>query len=695
MAYADTITIITDRFLEIVSAPEGADTISVQGPPRAGEHLFEHVPVLKAYLAVQTPEAQASLEGVPINGRSMRVEVHPAGDLLALIFSEHFVLPYGIEPEILDRLDPLILTDHAGRILWWNASARELLQLTDDEVLGSNMERLFVERAQKEDLFAGVCSHLRYVPGTTIKLRGRHGPVGVLLSAAFLPEQGGLILHGLKDARSMMQERERLQDINTYLETVIEESPIGMILVDKDTRVIRFNRMQEENSRIAREKVIGRYAMEVFPRTYENTAVYDATLAMLEGRTSSVSILLDHYYPMYYDKDMTFRLQARTLGNDRGYAIFCAVEEDLYREKRTAEKTAEELRQSKEYLASLLDASPNMVISVDKDRRILSFNRTAQQLLGYPAEQVYNTPVDRFFPADEQESLHEAVLAPGLWYGTFHIMRRDKTLFPIELYSTKIKDTMTARNVATLLISKDMEETDRLRQNLIQSQKMGFLGELMGSLAHQLNNPLVGVVNITDMLLRAQKDSDTQTIEHLRMIKEAGETCREVVSRLLKFSRRSEKNLHVLIDIRDVLNSGLDLLAHHALFRDITFKRELFEVPLIHGDPVLLQQAFMNILWNSAQASQGEGPVCITCSFMGGLSREVEVTIADKGSGISRENLARIFEPFFTTKAGGKGTGLGLSLAFWIVKDHGGRIEVDSEVGQGTRVSIHLPATSY
>jgi signal transduction histidine kinase len=107
---------------------------------------------------------------------------------------------------------------------------------------------------------------------------------------------------------------------------------------------------------------------------------------------------------------------------------------------------------------------------------------------------------------------------------------------------------------------------------------------------------------------------------------------------------------------------------------------------------VLLQQAFMNLLYNSAQAVDGDGEIHVSCTGVYGMGRQVEITVSDNGKGIPREDIHRIFEPFFTTKSAEKGTGIGLSLVYWIVQDHKGRIEVESEEGKGTTFTVQLPA---
>lgn len=478
------------------------------------------------------------------------------------------------------------------------------------------------------------------------------------------------------------------------LEQVIDEAPIGIMFVDKQERITAFNKQQEINSRVSREKVLGQKLGDIFDKAYKKKPVMRAHHDFLHGQLRHTWMRFDHYLPQFYDKEMTFRITGFPLAGGHGAAIFSDIEQDLYREMRKAEKHREELRKSRQYLSAILDASPNLVISVDAERRVLSYNRTAELALGYPAAQVMHTPVDRFFPGDEIQTLQEAIASPGQWYGTFHLIRWDKSTILIELTATKIKNSRSGREIATLLLAKDIEETNKLRQNLIQSQKMSFLGQIMGGLAHQLNNPLVGVVNIAEMLLATLAEEDPN-YAHIRMIKEAGETCRDIIARLLRFSRRTDKNMPVILDIRDVLAASLDLISRHDLFKGVTLKKHLLETPLIHGDAVLLQQAFMNMLFNAAQAIRSGGTITVTSTFRGAANWEVEVIIADTGVGIPACDIPKIFDPFFTTKETDKGTGLGLSLAYWIIKDHGGRITAESVVGQGTSLHIFLPVIRY
>ncbi|HVN72329.1 MAG TPA: ATP-binding protein [Desulfomonilia bacterium] len=463
-----------------------------------------------------------------------------------------------------------------------------------------------------------------------------------------------------------------------------------MILSKKDGTIEYINRQQEENSRMSRELIINQNSKIVFKKVFDYQWFAEFYDNLLKNKEHRHSLTIDHYYPQFYKKDMIIKFFGRNLKEHGKIALFVEIEDELYQEKRKAEKAGEELRMSQRYLSQLLDASPNMVISVDGKRRVVSFNKTAERLLGFEASEVYNSPVYRFFPKEELPKIDLAVSAQVLWYGTSHIYRSDMTTFPIELYSTKIKDDRTGKEVATLLLAVDLDERNRLRKNLIQSQKMNFLGELVSGLAHQLSNPLVGVVSFADILLH-KIDKDDEKYRHVKMIKDAGESCKEVISHLLRFSRRQEGNIHISIDIRKVLDTSIDLLSRHPKFKKVHVEKQYESVPLILGAPVLLEQAFINMLINSAQAMNGKGNIRVEC--ITNMDRQIMVSISDNGCGISEEDIPKVFDPFFSTKKGEDGTGIGLSLAYWILQDHGGRISVESTPGKGTTFTTFIPVT--
>jgi two-component system NtrC family sensor kinase len=188
-------------------------------------------------------------------------------------------------------------------------------------------------------------------------------------------------------------------------------------------------------------------------------------------------------------------------------------------------------------------------------------------------------------------------------------------------------------------------------------------------------------------------DAEDEKYSYVKMIREAGESCKEVISRLLRFSRRQE-GTRADIDIINVLDAGIEMLMKHTKLKGVQVQRSYKSVPIIQGDPVLLQQAFMNMLVNSAQALDGKGVIRVECGPDRTRGTQVIVAITDTGCGILENDIPRVFEPFFSTKDVDDGTGIGLSLAYWIIQDHGGRISVESEVGKGSTFTTYLPVTS-
>jgi len=519
---------------------------------------------------------------------------------------------------------------------------------------------------------------------------------GMTADVHVLPAGSLVVFHFLPHAREggpmgECSDIEELQGQNRLLMSVIEEAPIGIILLDRAGNILYLNKKQEENSRKQREEILNRHIREVYPKAYRHPEVDRMYESIYSGREQRFSMYVDHYYPQFYRKDMIIKFLGCRLDELDCAVLFIEIEDELYREKRKAEKTGQKLRQSKTFLAQVLDASPNMVISVDKRGRIVSFNRTAELLLGFSPPQVFNTPVERLFPSEELPKIRDALASNAPWFDTIHVYRFDKTTFLTELYAARIKDSETGKNTATLLLMVDIEERERLRKDLIQSKKMSFIGELVSALAHQLNNPLVGVMNLSDVLLHRVDPSD-RNYPLLQMIHEAGTACHGIISHLLSFSRKSERQTWVSLDIHEVLKAAIEFVRRHPLFKNVELDLSFQPAPVVRGDPVLLQQAFMNVLFNSAQAVEGRGRISVSCSGVYGMGNQAEVIITDTGQGIPDEDLPRIFEPFFTTKPEDKGTGIGLSLVYWIIQDHKGRIEVESEVGKWTTFRLILPA---
>lgn len=238
---------------------------------------------------------------------------------------------------------------------------------------------------------------------------------------------------------------------------------------------------------------------------------------------------------------------------------------------------------------------------------------------------------------------------------------------------------------------EDMVE-EKTKQ-VIQMEKLSAIGELMGEIAHQINNPLVGVVNFAQLALKGMSD-DHPVREDVEMIKKAGVECKEIIQRLLAFSRQSGFALNPT-DINPLIDDALILIERQFNLKKITIEKRYAEgLPLLMLDATLMKQVIFNIINNARQSMPEGGRLIITTSLTNSMQTDgwVEIGISDTGSGIKKENLSKIFSPFFTTKAGEDGIGLGLSVVQDIVNRHRGKIMAESEEGVGTTFFIRLPA---
>jgi two-component system NtrC family sensor kinase len=248
------------------------------------------------------------------------------------------------------------------------------------------------------------------------------------------------------------------------------------------------------------------------------------------------------------------------------------------------------------------------------------------------------------------------------------------------------------RLAGSIHVAKDISHEKLLQQQLIQSEKLSAIGELISGIAHELNNPLTGVMGYSQ-LLQLRKDLDDRAKENLLKINNLALRCQKIVQNLLSFARK-QKPERTLSDINEILEKTVELRSYELQVNNIEISRELDRnLPKTIADAHQLQQVFLNVVTNAEQAmleSHGKGHLTIRTSTNPQNTRIV-VEVVDDGPGIPESYLTRIFDPFFTTKEVGKGTGLGLSLSYGMIKEHGGNIYARSRLGDGSTFVIELP----
>jgi two-component system NtrC family sensor kinase len=237
-------------------------------------------------------------------------------------------------------------------------------------------------------------------------------------------------------------------------------------------------------------------------------------------------------------------------------------------------------------------------------------------------------------------------------------------------------------------VQERTQELQQVQDQLIHAGKMAALGELAAGVAHEINNPLTGVLTFSSLMLRKVDESHPWK-KDLDNIVQQTTRCRNIVRGLLDFARqrkpdKKEWDIHVLLE------NTINLVEKQAPFQNIKIVKQFkTDIPMLFVDGDQIQQVFMNIVLNAADAMGGNGgTLTIKTDFKDGMA---QISFIDTGCGMTKEHLSKVFAPFFTTKETGKGTGLGLAISYGIIQSHSGDIEVESEVGKGSTFRIRLP----
>jgi len=408
-----------------------------------------------------------------------------------------------------------------------------------------------------------------------------------------------------------------------------------------------------------------------------------------------------------------------------GYAVIVA------RDISQRLKDMEEKRSLRLLLANILDAMPSVLVGVDPQGRVVQWNRQAEVETGTDARTAMGCPLAEVMPRvahlmDDvwraMETEQPVTLARNQVRNGNRLRFENVTIFPLPPQAGGVPAGAVVR-------LDDVTEQVRLEQVMIQTEKMMSVGGLAAGMAHEINNPLGGILQGAQNILRRLSpelpanvqaaesvgcplDSvhaymqQRQIMRMLEGIRDSAVRAADIVANMLSFSRKSE-TAHSTHDINDIVDSTIRLastdydLKKSFDFRHITIVREYApDLPPITCSRTEIEQVLLNLLRNAAQAMVAcEGPRIVLRTGLyegegtpGVNGRHVLVEVEDNGPGMDEQTKMRVFEPFFTTKDPGVGTGLGLSVSYFIItENHKGHMEVDSEPGNGTRFTILLP----
>jgi len=245
-------------------------------------------------------------------------------------------------------------------------------------------------------------------------------------------------------------------------------------------------------------------------------------------------------------------------------------------------------------------------------------------------------------------------------------------------------------NIAHQELSAYVQKLEESQEQLIRAEKLTSLGQLAASIAHEINNPLAGVLVYTQLLAKKVTGdalNKEDALNYLSKMESEISRCSRIIRNLLDFARQTEPMLR-LVDVNQVIEQVLAMVGHQAQLQNVEVAKEVSpSLPKVMADFDQLQQIFTNLALNAIQAMPEGGRLTVRSSA---VDSEVRIDVQDTGCGISKENMGKLFTPFFTTKVKGKGVGLGLAVVHGIIERHKGRIKVQSEVGKGTTFSVYL-----
>ncbi|MBS1237579.1 MAG: sensor signal transduction histidine kinase [Deltaproteobacteria bacterium] len=360
-----------------------------------------------------------------------------------------------------------------------------------------------------------------------------------------------------------------------------------------------------------------------------------------------------------------------------------------------------EAQRANTFFEKLIQSIVDGIVVVDTKGNVLIFNEAMQQLTGYSAAEIMNKGhlgsfYDIEVAKENMKKMRSDQFGP---YGKLNptsmtIKTKKGEEIPVTLSASLI--TVDGKEVGSVGVFTDMREILKIRRELedaniqlIQSQKIASIGRMAAGVAHEINNPLSGILIYTELLKESLKERP-EVLKDLQEIIDQTLRCKTIASELLEFSRKSAGKIS-FFSLDDLISKCLALLINKASFQNIAVTTNIdVNMPNLTGDMSQLQQVFTNLFINAADAMEGKGKLHIRATFDQGRSLFV-IQVADTGPGIPQECRDKIFDIFFTTKPAGKGTGLGLSVSQNILKIHGGHIAFECPPEGGTVFTVELP----
>ncbi|MBM4123993.1 MAG: PAS domain S-box protein [Nitrospira sp.] len=616
-------------------------------------------------------------------------------------------------PEMIHQINK------AGQFVHVNQTELEKLGYSLDEMLRMRLWDI-VPKGQAP----GILAHLEQLVSQgrstveTVFLTSRGTPIDVEIHATSLFEAaGGGLVYSRAFVRDVTQRKlleQKVQRYTTQLEQEVAErtqqlsqsqqrykalfdlAADSVFMVAPTGRIVAVNRREEQVFGYAEGDVLGRPFLELVPPAYHRkTEELIGKIVGGERQVPTQEIEASHRSGQAVPVEMDL------IRIDDGTAVSVMVQlRDVTERKRMEQQLqhyseeleakvrarTREIEETKNYLENLLENANDVIYTLDTEQRFTYVNSKVS-VWGYSKEDLIGRPYLSLLSKRHRGRRLKSTLDIGAkQVYEVEVVNRTGDVRVAMVSVSPLQDA-EERVLGVLGIARDITDTKKLEQQIRNSEKLASIGRLGAGVAHEINNPLGGILNCLYNLRKGTLPPARQE-EYLVSMEDGLRRVQKIVRQLLDFSQQHEPELS-RTDIHEVIERVLVLTEHALTANQIRLEKQWQpDLPAVMADRHMMEQVLMNLILNAIQAIKGGG--CITIRTR--LDEEMcVVDVQDTGCGIPSHLLSRIFDPFFTTKGVGEGTGLGLSVSLGIVERHGGRILVDSEVGKGTTFTLCLP----
>ncbi|HEY9637060.1 MAG TPA: PAS domain S-box protein [Coleofasciculaceae cyanobacterium] len=599
-------------------------------------------------------------------------------------------LAHNRSKNILESItDAFFSVDQQWRFTYLNPQAERLLHRTQEELLGKSLwdefPQAITSRFYQE-------YHTAVSQQVSVEFEEFYSPLNIWFTVHAYPSKSGLSVYfndiskrkQAEEALRQSEERFRLLAENST-DMITQHTPDGIYLYASPACCTLLGYSPEE--------LIGNCAYDFF---------HPDDLALIRESHAAILALPDTY-------TLTYRIRCKD-GDYIWFETTCRTvrdsETDDVLEIHTASRDITQRKQTEQKLseqAALLNVAADAIIVQDLDSKISFWNKGAERLFGWKAEDVIGKAASKLLYRDASpyyEDVQEKLIEKGEWQGELHHLTKDGKKVIVESHWTLVHDE-AEQPKSILVVNTDITEKKQLEKQFLRAQRMESIGTLAGGIAHDLNNVLAPILMAVQLLELTVLDERSQ--EWLQILETNAKRGADLVKQVVSFARGVEgdrtiiQTRHLISEIRQIARETFPKLIN--VHTDIP--QDLWTVS---GDATQLHQVLMNLCVNARDALPEGGNISICAANLlidehyarmnidAKVGCYIVITVSDTGTGISPEILDRIFEPFFTTKELGKGTGLGLSTVIGIIKSHGGFVNVYSEIGQGTEFKVYLPA---